>query len=264
MQNLIWKIILIALILIGCAFAVTPPEKKIRLGRDLSGGVSLVYSVRMDDDTADRQGVLSQTIEVLKERVNPDGVLDIQMTPLGTDRIEVVMPLPNAEVKELADKYRAKLDVLLDKAQIRPASLDQALEDGSAVDSFGGDAAKGQLVQDLQTAWTQLQEALLNLKSDPSNGFFEQRVADLEIDLEDLREQLLAMSLDKNEVMRLLQLSREGEPLRDNNGYVVRDEQTDEVLRGTPPRDAALAELGSVYPHLSEQLSELVGSFDEY
>ena len=264
MQNLIWKIILIALILIGCAFAVTPPEKKIRLGRDLSGGVSLVYSVRMDDDTVDRQGVLSQTIEVLKERVNPDGVLDIQMTPLGTDRIEVVMPLPNAEVKELADKYRAKLDVLLDKAQIRPASLDQALEDGSAVDSFGGDAAKGQLVQDLQTAWTQLQEALLNLKSDPSNGFFEQRVADLEIDLEDLREQLLAMSLDKNEVMRLLQLSREGEPLRDNNGYVVRDEQTDEVLRGTPPRDAALAELGSVYPPLSEQLSELVGSFDEY
>ena len=118
MQNLIWKIILIALILIGCAFAVTPPEKKIRLGRDLSGGVSLVYSVRMDDDTVDRQGVLSQTIEVLKERVNPDGVLDIQMTPLGTDRIEVVMPLPNAEVKELADKYRAKLDVLLDKAQI--------------------------------------------------------------------------------------------------------------------------------------------------
>jgi len=96
MQNLITKIILIALILIGCAFAVTPPEKKIRLGRDLSGGVSLVYSVRMDDDTLDRQAVLSQTIEVLKERVNPDGVLDIQMTPLGTDRIEIVMPLSSA------------------------------------------------------------------------------------------------------------------------------------------------------------------------
>ena len=66
MQNLITKIILIALILIGCAFAVIPPEKKIRLGRDLSGGVSLIYSVRMDDDTLDRQAVLSQTIEVLK------------------------------------------------------------------------------------------------------------------------------------------------------------------------------------------------------
>jgi SecD/SecF fusion protein len=264
MQNLIWKIILIALILIGCAFAAIPPEKKIRLGRDLSGGVSLVYSVRMDDETVDRQALLSQTIEVLKERVNPDGVLDIQMTPLGTDRIEVVMPLPNAEVKELADKYRAKLDVLLVKAQIRPASLDQALEDGNAVAEFGSDAASGQLVEDLQTTWTQLQEALGHLKTDPADGLFEQRVADLEIDVEDLREQLLAMSLDKNEVMRLLQLSREGEPLRDETGYVLRNEQTDEVLRGAAPRDSALAELGSAYPHLSEQLSELVGSFDEF
>ncbi len=264
MQNLIWKIILIALILIGCAFAVTPPEKKIRLGRDLSGGVSLIYSVRMDDDTADRQAVLSQTIEVLKERVNPDGVLDIQMTPLGTDRIEVVMPLPNSEVKELADKYRVKLDVLLDKAQIRPATLDQALEEGNAVAAIGGDASRGQLVQELQTKWTELQGALEQLKGEPSDGLFEQRVADLEIEVEDLREQLLAMSLDKNEVMRLLQLSREGEPLRDDKEYVVRDEQTGEILRGSAPRDTALAELGALYPHLSDQLRELVGGFDEY
>ena len=95
MQNIVWKIIFIALLLVGCIFAITPPEQKIRLGRDLSGGVSLVYSVRMDESVGDRQAVLSQTIEVLKDRVNPTGVLDIQMTPLGTDRIEVVMPLPN-------------------------------------------------------------------------------------------------------------------------------------------------------------------------
>jgi len=264
MQNLITKIILIALILIGCAFAVTPPEKKIRLGRDLSGGVSLVYSVRMDDDTLDRQAVLSQTIEVLKERVNPDGVLDIQMTPLGTDRIEVVMPLPNAEVKELADTYRAKLNVLLEKAQIRPGELDQSLADGDAVIKFGGEAGRGQLVQDLQRAWTELKEALDYLKQDPNDGLFEQRVADLEIDVEDLREQLLAMSLDKNEVMRLIQLSRAGEPIRDEKGYVIRDEGTGEILRGTAPRDTALVELAMAYPQLSSQLTELVGCYDDY
>ena len=264
MQNLITKIILIALILIGCAFAVTPPEKKIRLGRDLSGGVSLIYSVRMDDDTLDRQAVLSQTIEVLKERVNPDGVLDIQMTPLGTDRIEVVMPLPNAEVKELADTYRAKLNVLLEKAQIRPGELDQSLADGDAVIKFGGEAGRGQLVQDLQRAWTELKEALDYLKQDPNDGLFEQRVADLEIDVEDLREQLLAMSLDKNEVMRLIQLSRAGEPIRDEKGYVIRDEGTGEILRGTAPRDTALVELAMAYPQLSSQLTELVGCYDDY
>ena len=65
MQNLLWKIILIVLILVGCLFSINPPEKKIRLGRDLSGGVSLIYSVTMEDD-ANREAVLSQTIEVLK------------------------------------------------------------------------------------------------------------------------------------------------------------------------------------------------------
>ena len=66
MQNLIWKIVLIIALLIGCVFAITPPDKKIRLGRDLSGGVSLIYSVRMDEGV-DRKAVLSQPIEVLND-----------------------------------------------------------------------------------------------------------------------------------------------------------------------------------------------------
>jgi SecD/SecF fusion protein len=207
---------------------------------------------------------LSQTIEVLKERVNPDGVLDIQMTPLGTDRIEVVMPLPNAEIKELADLYRGKLDVLLEDSQIRPTELDGALASGTAVSEYGGESSRGQLVQDLQTQWDALNAALVALEADPTSGVKEQRVADLEIDVEDLRVQLLALSFDKNEVMRLLQLSLEGEPLRDEKGYVVRDEQTDEVLRDTPPRERALAELAITYPQLSDQLQELVDSYDQY
>ncbi|MBC8522419.1 protein translocase subunit SecD, partial [PVC group bacterium] len=115
-----------------------------------------------------------------------------------------------------------------------------------------------------QAKWDELKEVLPLLKTNPSDGVLEQRVADLELDVEDLREQLLAMSLGKNEVMRLLQLSRQGEPLRNDQGLVVRDETTDEVLRDTAPRDTALAELESNYPRLSEQLSNLVRDFDSY
>ena len=149
MQNLLWKIILIVLILLGCALAINPPSKKIRLGRDLSGGVSLIYSVRMDED-ASREAVLLQTIEVLKERVNPEGVLDIQMTPLGTNRIEVVMPLPSKEVKDLASGYRAILDTLLAESQIKSGALDRALTDGNALEIFGSEGTRGTLVQTLQ------------------------------------------------------------------------------------------------------------------
>ena len=138
MQNLLWKIILIVLILTGCILAVTPPGKKIRLGRDLSGGVSLIYSVRMEEGV-DRKAVLIQTIEVLKDRVNPDGVFDIQMTPLGTDRIEVVMPLPSSHVKALAEVYKGVLEELIVEAQIRAGSLDQSLADGTAIADFGSE-----------------------------------------------------------------------------------------------------------------------------
>ncbi len=263
MQNLIWKIILIIALLVGCVFAIIPPEKKIRLGRDLSGGVSLIYSVRMDEDV-DRQSVLSQTIEVLKERVNPEGVFDIQMTPLGTDRIEVVMPLPSPEVKELASVYKGHLDQLLVAAQIKASDLDQALADGNAVQTLGGDGPRGRIVEKLQGLYDNLQEATSELEADPTNGSLEQKVADVEIDFEDTRERVLELSIERNEISRVLQLSPLGEPLRDENGRVIRDATTDEVLRDVAPRDVAFAGLETSYPHLSTQLNTLVDSFEEY
>src|SRR6188508_1473010 len=80
-------------------------SKPVRFGKDLQGGVSLIYAVKMSD-TANREQVLAQTIDVLKNRINPQGVLDISMQPQGTDRIEVVMPLPSPEVQGLQRDYK--------------------------------------------------------------------------------------------------------------------------------------------------------------
>ncbi|MDP7575163.1 MAG: hypothetical protein QF723_08655, partial [Phycisphaerales bacterium] len=151
MQNAFWKIVIIVVVIGGCLWAVNPPEDRIRLGRDLSGGVSLVYSVRMPEG-ADRVALLDQTIRVLSERVNPQGVLDIALTPLGSNRIEVVMPLPNEEVKRLADAYRDRLDTFVVATEIKRSALERTLADGTAVATFGGGSLRGQLVADLQTA----------------------------------------------------------------------------------------------------------------
>ncbi|MCH7571577.1 MAG: hypothetical protein IH891_01540 [Planctomycetes bacterium] len=96
MQNMVSKLLLIFVIVGLCSLALV--LKPLRLGSDLRGGTSLIYSVRIDPD-ADAQQVLNQTIEVLMDRVNPTGVLDIFMQPLGLDRIEIVMPLPGDEIK---------------------------------------------------------------------------------------------------------------------------------------------------------------------
>ena len=51
-----------------CAiFGVLLSQKGIRLGKDLQGGVSLVYSVKVPD-TGDSNAVLGQVIDVLKQR----------------------------------------------------------------------------------------------------------------------------------------------------------------------------------------------------
>ena len=118
-----------------------PPEQKIKLGRDLRGGVSLIYSVNTPAG-ANKQEVLSQTIKVLKNRVNPQGVLDLSMAPQGEDRIEIVMPLPGQEVRAQQKAYREALDALLRHAHLTPRELDQALAQGEAAALAGDDAAR--------------------------------------------------------------------------------------------------------------------------
>ena len=49
MNNLRWRILLIVVIIGACLWAIIPPDKKIRLGLDLKGGVHLVLRVNTDD-----------------------------------------------------------------------------------------------------------------------------------------------------------------------------------------------------------------------
>jgi len=48
-KNLRWKLLTIALVVVAAAFAVYPPEDRIRLGLDLRGGVHMVLQVQTDD-----------------------------------------------------------------------------------------------------------------------------------------------------------------------------------------------------------------------
>jgi len=104
MQHLTRNIVLIGIMLTLCVLSIIPPKEKLRLGKDLAGGVSLVYTVALSPE--DSPAVIDRVIEVLKERVDPQGVMEISFVRQGRDRIEITMPLPSAEVRQL----RAKLD----------------------------------------------------------------------------------------------------------------------------------------------------------
>ena len=91
--------------------------------------------------------------------MNPTGVIDIQMEPLGRDRIQITMPLPNAEVRALKRDAEAALRRLVVDAEIDRFSLREALASGTAVDRFAGGEAtgeRGEALAALQDAWDQI------------------------------------------------------------------------------------------------------------
>lgn len=91
----------IAIAMLVIAFwASFPPSEKIGLGKDLEGGASLTYAVQLD--ASENPGeVIPKVIEVLKRRIDPNGLFEISIVRQGQDRIEITMPLPGEHVQVL-------------------------------------------------------------------------------------------------------------------------------------------------------------------
>ncbi|MBL4699130.1 MAG: hypothetical protein JKX70_09890, partial [Phycisphaerales bacterium] len=99
----------IAIAMLILAYVVaSPPSQKIGLGKDLRGGSSLIYSVEISS-TETAGEVIPQVIEVLKDRIDPDGLFGILIIRQGQDRIEITMPLPSKHVKKLKAAFEAEL-----------------------------------------------------------------------------------------------------------------------------------------------------------
>ena len=68
-----------------------------RLGIDLRGGINMIWSLNLDgfqteDPLNSSQTTAADIIPNLLRRVDPSGVKEIMIRPLGTDKIEVTMP----------------------------------------------------------------------------------------------------------------------------------------------------------------------------
>ncbi len=119
-------VLVIAVLLISLA-SIYPPEKKLRLGKDLQGGFNVVYQVDVGADFSSRDATLDKVIQVIKDRLDPNGLLDISIVKAGSDRIEIAMPLPGEESKKLHAAFDAEMDKLVTVA-LDKAALDRALQ----------------------------------------------------------------------------------------------------------------------------------------
>ena len=263
MKNAWLKLLLVLAVTALCAWQLA--MNPIRLGKDLRGGVSLIYSVSVPENQPAEE-VLGQVIEVLKQRVNPQGVLDIGMQPQGNDRIEVVMPLPNAEVRELQVEAKKRSDEFLAKTRLSPLELDAALMQGTAVARFG---TLNPRIAELEASWQAQQlaksdlAALAGSSDTAAIGAAEDRLVAAELRADGLRAEILSRTLDPTRLGKALGLSTKPQPERDADGKaLLNDDGT--VRMGASPRERELAAIKSDFPSLAAELDELVAKNDEY
>ncbi len=109
---------------------------KIKLGLDLKGGSELLYKVRVDEKE-DRPGITKEIIEVLKKRIDPQGVIEYRIQEHGSHRILIQVPgATRTEIEGLKNRITrlGKLEFRLAASSDSPEYRD-AME-GKSVPGF--------------------------------------------------------------------------------------------------------------------------------
>lgn len=125
MRHLARNASLVLFCVIVAVWAIIPPEKKLRKGKDLAGGVSVVYQVDVKPGEQSKE-IIDKVIQVVHERLDPKGLLEISIVAEGNNRINFTMPLPSPEAKQLSADFEAEL-ARLSAASVDPDELERDL-----------------------------------------------------------------------------------------------------------------------------------------
>lgn len=259
--------IIIAIALLVLSFwASYPPSEKIGLGKDLRGGASLVYSVELGS-TESANEVIPQVIDVLKKRIDPNGLFEISIVRQGQDRIEITMPLPSEKVKLLKQQFETELSKLsvtsIDDSEFGRIMRLPAEERAARVNDLG--SVSESVKTTLERAAAAFDEAqrlraelrLYSLNPDTPEAVLAnltERAADAEIEYEVARDQALASAISPDEIKRALERSDEQKSIRDGDKYIPVDSE----------RKRALDNIREQYPEINDQLERVIAAFDEY
>lgn len=104
-----------------------PPSEKLKGGIDLVGGSSLLFEIDTSGMTPeDLSGLSSKAMRILKERVDPQGQLNLEWRPVGNTRLEIRMPRPPKEAMERREAFDKTLKAI-EATNVKRRELEQAL-----------------------------------------------------------------------------------------------------------------------------------------
>ncbi len=299
MRNLVRNSVLVILATLIAIAAIIPPDKKLRGAKDLTGGFNVVYQVDIRAEENPRD-VLEKVIQVVHDRLDPKGLLDISIVAQGNDRIEISMPLPRPEVKALLAKFDEELarlstgSVAADEfervirlpADQRSAQL-QALAGGDAerLRLFQAAAAAFDAAQTTRPAYEEQKKKLdaarerLNAAEKVPESVGGPEFVDLlragvladEQALDPLALALASAELayEKARDDALASVISPAEVRRalrlSNDKIKVRDEtQSDQIVELDSPREVALKRLRQRHPSAVAQLDRVVAAWNAY
>ncbi|MCW5776946.1 MAG: protein translocase subunit SecD [Phycisphaeraceae bacterium] len=268
MRNLGLRAALVIVALLFFGLAIVPPEKKLRLGKDLSGGVSLIYSVAIGPDE-NASETMSRVIEVLKRRVDPNGLYQITMVSQGRDRIEITMPLPGPRVKEKRAEYEAMLDsvgeMAIPRQRLERVIAMSPVSRAAELDRLaGGNEARAARLRDLAVVYDEARaarasyDAAADAEQPDADELLRlaRAAAEAELAYDTARDDLLRASLTPAELRRAVEQSSRRRTLRDS--------QTNTYVELPSPRDRALTRLKERYPAYSDSIDRVRASYEAY
>ena len=267
MRHLVRNICIALALVLMALWAAYPPGTKIKLGKDLQGGSSLIYTVQMDR-TENPDEVIPQIIDVLKRRIDPNGLFEISIVQQGQDRIEITMPLPGERVKALRAAFEDELAGLR-VASVEASEFDRMIrmtpaERDEAIGRVG--AENPALLEELRGAARaydravrfreELARAERNGAPDDVLDELAGQAAAAEIEYDVARDQAQAAAIGPEEIRRALELPDERRR--------IRNEATGEVVEIESARSRALARIVAEHPQIEEQLGRVLEAFKLY
>ena len=268
MRHLIRNSIFVLAILVLAASSIFPPSEKLRLGKDLRGGTTLIYAVDIPAGR-DAQEVIGKTIQVLKKRVDPSGLLEIQMVAQGRDRIEVTMPLPSEKVKALRAEFEREI-AQLGTCAVTTEEFEQAVRLGgeerrARLETLAcGDGERLTRMHESAAAFDDMVTAerlLAEVRSRPGGASeeeldaFVEMVVGAQLKYEGLLEQVSRGQLSERMLRDALSLSNRRKFLRDETG---------QFAEFPSPRERALERIRNDFPADRERVERALSAFFAY
>ena len=109
----VWKrVLVVVVVVVASLWAIYPPDRKIKLGLDLNGGVHLVLRVKPRAANAMRGDTVQQALRTIERRVNELGVAEAVVARY-TEADQILVQLPG-----VTDVDRAK-QIIKSTAQLR-------------------------------------------------------------------------------------------------------------------------------------------------